>query len=139
VTSDLIDLGPTQQLRVVSSTPAELVLECTWRVGGSPPPTHWHPTQREDFEVHEGELTVRLDGTERVVAAGSSFDVPPRTAHAMWNAGTESCLATWRVTPAQRTLELFRTMGARPSAVGKAAALWRFRREFRLGRPRGGA
>lgn len=61
MTSDLIDLGPTQRLRVVSSTPAELVLE------------------------------------------------------------------------------LFRTMGAGPSAVGKAAALWRFRREFRLGHPRGGA
>ena len=91
MTSDLIDLGPTQRLRVVSSTP------------------------------------------------GSSFDVPPRTAHAMWNAGAEPCRATWRVTPAQRTLELFRTMGSGPSAVGKAAALWRFRREFRLGSPRGGA
>jgi len=135
VTSDLIDLGPTQQLRVVSSTPAELVLECTWQGGGSPPPTHWHPTQLEHFEVHEGELTVRLDGTERVVAAGSSFDVPPRVAHAMWNAGAGPCRATWRVTPAQRTLELFRTMGEGPSLVGKVAVLWRFRREFRLARP----
>ncbi|HEX6149231.1 cupin domain-containing protein [Nocardioides sp.] len=137
--SDLIDLSSRQQLRVVSSTPAELVLECTWQTGGAAPRTHWHPTQQEHFEVHEGELTVRADGTERVVRAGESFGVPPRTAHAMWNAGAAPCRATWRVTPGQRTLELFRTMGNRPSGVGKVAALWRFRREFRLGTPRGSA
>lgn len=132
--SDLIDLSEAQQLRVVSETAAELAVESTWQGPGSPPPTHWHPTQREEFEVLDGELTVRLDGVETVYAAGSSFAVPPRTAHAMWNAGNVPCRARWRITPPMRTLEMFRSMGS-ASLPGKIVGLLKFRREFRLGKP----
>jgi hypothetical protein len=40
------------------------------------------------------------------------------------------------LTPPQRTIELFRTMGDQPALPMKVLALWRFRREFRLGTPR---
>ena len=44
-------LAAHQTLRIVASSPGVLELESTWLPGGSPPRTHWHPTQREEFEV----------------------------------------------------------------------------------------
>lgn len=132
-----IRLSPQQTLDVVASSPAVLELEATWQPGGTPPPTHWHPHQAEHFEVLEGELTVRLGSVEpRVLAAGETLDVPPRTAHAMWNAGAAPCRASWRVTPAQRTEEMFRAV-ERSRGLGKVRLIWTFRNEFRLGSPRG--
>lgn len=133
--TDLIDLSPTQQLRVLSATEDELVVESTWQGSGSPPPTHWHPAQREELEVLEGELTVRLGDEEAVYKAGSSFVVSPRIAHSMWNAGELPCRARWRVTPPLRTLEMWHSLGS-ASLPRKVAGLWTFRREFRLGKPR---
>lgn len=131
-----IRLSPSQTVEVVASDPAVLVLGATWQPGGKPPPTHWHPHQAEHFEVLAGELTVRLgDAEPRVYAAGETLDVPPRTAHAMWNAGSTPCRASWRVTPAQRTEDLFRAI-ERSSGLGMLRVLWTFRNEFRLGSPR---
>jgi len=132
---DTISLGPRQTLTVLSSGPEALELECEWQPG-TPPPTHWHPSQHEHFEVLEGELTVVLDGDERLLRAGGVLDVPPRTTHRMWNAGPERCRASWRITPAQRTEHLFRTMATNPGPLGKLGVLWRFRHELRLGSPR---
>jgi len=131
-----IRLGPQQTLTVLSSDATALELECRWTPGDSPP-THWHPTQHEHFEVLEGELTAVVDGERRFLRVGESLDVPPRTAHSMWNAGPAPCRATWRVTPAQRTEELFRVLASGPGPLGKIALVWRFRHEVRLGRPRG--
>lgn len=132
---ETIRFGPRQTLTVLSSGADALELECLWSPG-DPPPTHWHPTQHEHFEVVEGALTVVVDGAERVLRAGDVLDVPARTAHRMWNAGPGPCRATWTVTPAQRTAELFRALAAGPNPVARASLLWRFRREIRLGRPR---
>lgn len=134
-----LELSKTQTLRVVGSAPAALEMESTWKPGGSPPPTHWHPHQHEHFAVLEGVLTVRLGGeSPRRVEAGETIDVPARTAHSMWNAGTVPCRASWRVTPARRTEEMLRTVAAGPGPLGKVRMLWRFRHEFRLGSPRRG-
>ncbi len=132
---ETIRLGPRQTLTVRSSTPEALELECEWQPGTAPP-THWHPRQHEHFEVLDGELTVVLAGDERVLRAGDALDIPPRTAHCMWNAGPGTCRATWVVTPAQRTEEMFRFMAGGPGPVSKASVLWRFRDELRLGTPR---
>ena len=132
---DTFRFGPRQTLTVLSSSPGALELECSWQPG-TPPPTHWHPAQHEHFQVLEGQLTVVLDGDERVLRPGDVLDVPPRTSHRMWNAGPDPCRATWTVTPAQRTEELFRTMATNPGPLAKLGVLWRFRNELRLGSPR---
>ncbi len=123
---------------MIDSGPDALTVEATWQPGGKAPRTHWHPHQAEHFMVLDGELTVLLgDEGPRVVAAGGAFDVPARTAHAMWNAGDDPCRATWRVTPARRTEQMFRTIDAGLNPVRAVRMLWVFRHEFRLGRPRG--
>ena len=80
----------------------------------------------------EGELTVDLDGVRSVLGAGHRIEVPRRTVHRMWNAGKVPARATWQVTPALRTVEMFRTIDADPSAAGLMRMLWTFRHEFRL-------
>lgn len=139
MTGDHLELGESQILRVVRSSTDQLELESTWEASGTPPRTHWHPQQHEHFEVLDGELTVRLGGEAlRVVAAGETVDVPPRTAHTMWNAGTAPCRASWLISPAQRTEEMFRTIDAGLGPLGAVRMLWVFRHEFRLGSPRRG-
>lgn len=137
MTADRIRMSDAQTLQIIRSTPEMLEVESTWQPGGTPPRTHWHPRQTEQFEVLEGELTVRRgDRAPTVMTAGVAFEVPPRTAHAMWNAGSELCRANWRITPAQRTEEMFRTLDRRPGPHGMIRMLWAFRNEFRLGSPR---
>lgn len=132
-----IALSPQQTLRVVARTAEALDVESTWTAGGSAPRTHWHPRQDERFEVLEGELTVELGGgPPRVLRAGDTLDVPARTAHRMWNAGSAPVRATWRVTPALRTEEMFRYIDRGMSPLRGLRMLWTFRREFRLGSPR---
>lgn len=135
--SDEIRLSNSQTLRILRTADDALEVEATWEPGGSPPPTHWHPHQHEHFEVLEGELTVRQSGIQSVVAAGETLDVPPRTAHSMWNAGPAPCHASWRVTPPQRTEEMLRTAGS-VKWLGRVRMLWTYRNEYRLGSPRGG-
>lgn len=135
----VIRLGSGQCLRVVARTPEALELESTWAAGGSPPPTHWHPRQHEHFAVLEGELTVRLGGgPPRVLRPGDTVDVPARTAHRMWNAGSVPVRATWRVSPALRTEEMFRYIDRGMSPLRGLRLLWEFRHEYRIGRPVGG-
>ena len=125
-----------QTLQVVVSSPGMLELESTWLPGGSPPRTHWHPTQREQFEVLEGALTIEIVGQPvRVLGPGETLQVPPRTAHRMWNASTEVTRASWRVTPAQRTEKMFRTIAGGLNPATAVVFLWKYRREMRLGKP----
>lgn len=133
---DVLRLSAAQSLRVVARAPEALDLESTWATGGSPPPTHRHPRQHERFEVLDGELTVRLgDEPPRVLRPGEVIEVPARTAHCMWNAGPKSVRATWRVSPALRTEEMFRYIDRGMSPLRGLRMLWMFRHEYRIGRP----
>lgn len=131
-----IKLNAQQRLRVVARTAEALDVESTWAAGGSAPPTHWHPRQHERFEVLDGELRVEMgDEPPRVLRAGDVLDVPARTAHRMWNAGSAPVRAIWRVTPALRTEEMFRYIDRGMSPLRGLRMLWLFRNEFRLGKP----
>jgi mannose-6-phosphate isomerase-like protein (cupin superfamily) len=115
-----------------------------WRPGkGTPPPPHFHPKQDEHFEVHEGELTVKLDGEQRVLRPGEALDIPRGVVHAMWNAGSVPARATWQVRPALRTEDFWdgmtrlRAAGHKSSAglvdlPGAALLFGEFRDEIRL-------
>lgn len=118
----------------MESTPDVLEIESTWTTSTKKPPTHWHPRQQEHFEVLEGELTVELDGAGQVLVVGDTIDVPPRTGHCMWNDSAATTRATWQITPALRTEEMFRFIDRETSLLGRIRMLVMFRHEFRLGR-----
>jgi quercetin dioxygenase-like cupin family protein len=126
-------LGEHQRLRIVSSTPETLKLESTWQASDQKPPSHYHPSQDEHFEILEGEVTVELGrGPARTLRAGDTLDVPHGTPHRMWNAGPETARALWHVTPALRTKEMFAYMDQGLPPLRAIRMLWRFRREYRL-------
>jgi mannose-6-phosphate isomerase-like protein (cupin superfamily) len=124
----MIQLGPHQTLAVVESTPEVLLIEARWDPGSTEPIAHFHPHQDEHFEVLEGELTAVVDGERRVLRAGEALDVPRGAVHKMWNVGDGPTRATWRITPALKTEEMFRTI----ASGGVEDFLERFADEFRL-------
>jgi mannose-6-phosphate isomerase-like protein (cupin superfamily) len=136
VMKEELTLSEHQSLRVVSSAPEALILESCWRPCGTSPRTHWHPSQHEHFEVLQGLLTVMIDGQPPLVlASGQTVDIPPRTAHRMWNASPDVARARWSITPRQRSEKMFRRLARKPTLLGKLVLLWSHRREIRLGTP----
>lgn len=135
---DVLDFGG-EVLTVLRSSADELVFDATWAPGTPAPPPHLHPRQEEQFEVLDGELTVDLDGSVRVLSTGDTLRIPPGTRHRMWNPSTAPARATWTTTPALRTLELFRALadlgGRRSNPTAAAAVVMRYRDEFRLALP----
>ena len=141
-----LKLTQTESLTVRSSSPDALDVEAHYAPYGSPPPKHLHPAQAEHFEVLSGSLTTRVDGRERVLAAGDTLDIPARAVHQMWNAGAEPARVIWRTSPAGRTLAWFealdslqregrvRTNGI-PSPLAMSVLLSEYRDVFRLAGP----
>jgi mannose-6-phosphate isomerase-like protein (cupin superfamily) len=110
--SDTIQIGAGQVVEVLESSKDVLVLETTYAPGGAPPPAHFHPVQSEHFEILTGEVHVELDGRRRQLTTGEQLDVPPNTAHRMWNPGGEPARARWETRPAGGTEQWFRGLGA---------------------------
>ena len=111
----------------------------------SRPPVHYHPYQRERFEVLSGRLEVMVDGKERTLEEGEVLTVPPGTPHSMWSeeSGTR---VTWQTRPAMKTEDFFRTLwglardgetnekGA-PNLLRMAVIAREYADEFRLASP----
>lgn len=128
-----VQLGLGQTLTIVSSTPGALVVESRWDAGGSPPRKHFHPHQEEHFEILSGRLTVQLGSeTPTTYDAGETIDVPRGVVHCMWNPQDEPATASWRITPALKTEQMFRYIDGGMSLPRSIAMLIRFRDEFRL-------
>lgn len=105
-----LQITPHETVRIVSSDASELHLDVTYGPGSKPPPPHSHPTSGERFDVLEGRLATKIGGTERVHAAGESFEVPPGTPHAMWNPHAEAVRADWRISSPGRAIDWFRSI-----------------------------
>lgn len=72
------------------------------RPGGAVSVEHYHPTITERFEVLEGELSVRLDGREKVLRAGESVTVERGQRHRYWNASDADTVFRFEGWPAAR-------------------------------------
>jgi quercetin dioxygenase-like cupin family protein len=111
---DVFELNDDEKVRVrttAADSGGELLeVEAEWAPGKHKPLPHSHPSQDEHFEVLEGELSVKLDGETRKLAAGDSVDVPRKTVHSFWNSGETTARAKWQVRPAQRTEEFFQAV-----------------------------
>ena len=141
-----LKLTPHESVTIREHSDAALVVEARWGAGGSAPPGHFHPAQDEHFEVLEGRLSVRVDGSERTLEPGDAIDIPRGTVHQMWNAGEQPARALWRTEPAGRTAEWFAALDGlqqsgrvgrdgMPSALAFGAYLTEYSDVFRLGGP----
>jgi quercetin dioxygenase-like cupin family protein len=128
-------LSPVSTVAVRSATPEALEVEVLYAQNGSPPPEHFHPHQAEHFEVLEGSVTTRVEGTERVLESGDTLDIPAQAVHQMWNPASEPARVLWRTTPAGRTLQWFEALDSFQrdgDTAAFGAALARYRDVFRL-------
>jgi len=58
-----------------------LVCDITTVAGAPGPPEHMHPSSSELFEVHEGAITVELDGVLHTLESGQSLTVEAGVPH----------------------------------------------------------
>jgi mannose-6-phosphate isomerase-like protein (cupin superfamily) len=89
-------------LTVESSTEHALEVEAVYQPG-SPPPSHWHPTQSEHFEIRTGTLRVIYGRADRILRPGDTVDIPAGVPHQMWNEGEVPAVVSWRTSPRGRT------------------------------------
>ena len=57
----------------------------------SGPPPHLHHTYKESFLIIEGEMEFMVDGEVKVIKAGESVDIPPKTLHTFGNKSDKVC------------------------------------------------
>jgi len=55
------------------------------------PPPHLHNSFKESFLIIEGEMEFFINGDIRVVKAGESVDIPPKTLHTFSNKSDQAC------------------------------------------------
>lgn len=55
------------------------------------PPPHFHNTFKESFLIIEGEMEFMINGEIKIVRAGESVDIPPRTLHTFGNKSDLPC------------------------------------------------
>jgi quercetin dioxygenase-like cupin family protein len=116
-----LQLTPTESVEIRSSTPEALDVEATYGEASKPPPKHLHPAQEEHFEVLAGTLRARVGDQDYALDPGDTLDIPARTPHQMWNAGTEEARVAWQTRPRLRTEQWFTALDAlqRQGRVGK--------------------
>lgn len=121
------------------SNGALLEMLSTWQPGAGKPPVHYHPVQKEYFQVIEGELTANIGGNIRTFNAGESFEIEPRVVHSMWNASGNNTKAEWKVMPALQTEDLLAdgaALSQNKNTVVRIfktiALLVKYRKEFRI-------
>jgi quercetin dioxygenase-like cupin family protein len=93
-----------------SNPEGRLIAELTALPGARVAGEHRHPAITETFTGHEGELTLKLDGKTRVVAAGERVTIPPNTWHDWWNATDQDVRVTVEVTPGERFVHMIETL-----------------------------
>jgi quercetin dioxygenase-like cupin family protein len=146
---DKIELSDSQSItfvRTAAGTKGELLdLRVSYRPNSERPPAHYHPFQREHFEVLVGSFHARIDGQESIYQVGESFEVSPGAVHWMHNIASEKGELIWQIEPALRTEDLFAAMWtlerelsrvkSSPGLLQMAVLLSEFTDEFRLASP----
>ena len=133
--------------RTAAETNGELLeVEATYAAFSARPPEHYHPEQREDFEMLAGGVRVCIAGTVRDLGPGEKLRIGVGVRHAMWNPRGEEARMLWQVRPALKTEALFEVLmflaergrtdrrGA-PRLLDLAVLSRHYRREMALARP----
>lgn len=108
VTQDVVTLhspGPTPARDVLVFT-----TELPARAAGSPP--HRHARLTETFEVLAGSVTFRIGKTDRILGAGETVTVGPKTIHGFRNASGAPAVLRCTITPGSAFERFLRDMQA---------------------------
>jgi quercetin dioxygenase-like cupin family protein len=112
VMSRTLKITPTESVTVRVSTPELLEVEALYAPAAKEPPSHYHPSQDEHFEVLEGSIRVRAGDEERTLGVGDEIDIPRGTVHKMWNPASGDARVLWQTRPGGRTESWFASIDA---------------------------
>lgn len=73
---------------------------------------HIHPKITERYEMLEGRLRLKLEGSEATVSAGQKLEIPAGTAHSFWNPDDAPARVRVRFEPAGRFEEFMESIYA---------------------------
>lgn len=93
-----------------SSENDELLMETSYPAFSNKPPSHYHPYQREVFEILSGQLCIRINNKTKILKAGDKIEILPKQKHSMWNASSKQCNVSWKVYPALYTKVFLETL-----------------------------
>jgi len=94
-------------------TAGELLrIDMAVRPGGFAAAEHVHPDQDEHFQIASGQITLRVDGRERIYTTGEDVTIPAGTPHVWWNSGTDDLRVVLDFRPAGRFAEFITTFFA---------------------------
>ena len=97
-------LGQTYTLKQLSETSMAWAAEFP---PGTFVPPHSHVGQDEFILMHEGELTVLVDGQERKAGSGDLLRLPKGEVHGIFNKSNSTVRCMFWVAPAQSLYDLF--------------------------------
>jgi quercetin dioxygenase-like cupin family protein len=96
-----------QQIRFVQTkkdTGGKLLeIESLFQPYSKEPVPHYHPFQQEEFNILEGEITVRLNGRLKVFKQGDRLHIKANEVHSMWNHSSNKARINWKISPALDT------------------------------------
>ena len=100
--------------KTAADTEGELLeMEATYEPSSMQPFPHFHPSQREHFEILEGAMKAKIGDAPPVeLKAGETLDIEAGVVHSMWNEGPEQARTRWETRPALRTEEFFEQTAA---------------------------
>jgi quercetin dioxygenase-like cupin family protein len=110
-----------------------LEMESVYPAASLEPPAHYHPHQEEDFTVEEGELSVRINGSVKLLKKGDKIHIPVNTIHSMWNATDNKTIVNWKVCPSLNTDKTDES--GRPPILQVALLAKKYSNVFRLTKP----
>jgi quercetin dioxygenase-like cupin family protein len=120
-----------------------LAMEAIYQQSKEFAPEHYHPFQKERFEVLSGTLRTKINEKIRDYKAGEVFVITAGTPHGMYNAHEEPVHFAWEIKPALRSEAMFTRLfealhtnkldhKGRPSLKVMLYILSDFQQEFRL-------
>lgn len=124
-------------LRTGADTDGEVHEQRVEYLAGSPyPPTHFHPSQDEHFEIESGEMRFEINREKRSIRAGDAIDIPRRALHRARNASADqSAVVRWETRPALRSSEFYdleNRLGADMNPIDHAVFASEYRVVLRL-------
>jgi quercetin dioxygenase-like cupin family protein len=88
-----------------------LKVELWCKPGAKGPPLHYHPLQKETFEVVRGTLGIDDNNEKMALSAGEKYSVPANSLHRFYNASNEEDVVVLvSLEPALKTEFFFETL-----------------------------
>lgn len=82
------------------------------------PPMHFHPKQIERFQVLDGSMSIRLEGQQRLLAAGDSIEIAAGQVHSFHTKGSAGVRLLIELAPAGEMEAFFKGL-ARAKREGR--------------------